>query len=109
MNNEYNEYNEDINNSENVDRGINSSAALDTAKQYFIELSNRAIELKEQVDNSQTETKRKYYSNKLEKNNDEAIRVLIMIEKLSIIRSINDESEVVFSENENNISTQNVS
>lgn len=64
----------------------NSALAM-AMKEEFIEKTNQAVDIRRKIEEAKTETKKKFYKKKLKINNENAIKLLIAIEKLSILKS----------------------
>lgn len=67
------------------------SAITDTLIAEFQYLTKNAVALKEQIDKSKTKTKKEYLTKKLHRNNNQAIEVVVALDKLKNTQSLSDQ------------------
>lgn len=67
----------------------------DIAKQYVVKLMGVSKEYREKIDTAKTQTKKRYFHKKLQKNNVELSKALIMLESLHNIEKKQQSEEPV--------------
>lgn len=74
------------NNVETTEKKENKPTLNQILEAEIRDLAHNAVVLKREIDTAKTSYKKKYFSRKLKKNNDEAVKLLMALEKLQQLK-----------------------